>query len=483
MILMVILIMIVKLNVMIRRVGGISFKGDVPAGLTPIGNPRSADCRLGKPRFEGLDRDPICRHSYESSIAEWKVLMSDVGTSGPWIPNATTTGIPGGSWRSLTVATPWVIEDSATVSSTTLPPPPETASSTEEVAAQGRTTGSIVAAAVIGVTAMLLPILSAAISVTPPPASTQTITMETPPASTKTPSVAPDWHPRLLSDLAPTTTGAGGYLFSEGTASRFFSLPSAVVGEAPDAGQIGALQQWPDLREWPSLEAANPPEKLRQQARTYPTPPTHRTDYTANRVNYSALISNAEFVDKTAMSAADIQTYLESVKSYLAGFTENGRTAAEIIAESSVAHQINPRIILTTMEKETNLVSRAGQPERWRLRSAMGFAYNDSGSSAGRRSTFTYQVEQGARLLRELYNEGTAMAFPASKKVDYGRRTIKVNNAATWALMRYTPHTRDTKLRQIGGGNHAFRVILERMYGENREGLGDRKLADGASAH
>ena len=42
-----------------------------------------------------------------------------------------------------------------------------------------------------------------------------------------------------------------------------------------------------------------------------------------------------------------------------------------------------------------------------------------------------------------------------------GKHKVQIDNAATLALFRYTPHTVDTGLKVVGGGNYRFRKVLE----------------------
>ncbi|MBI3925489.1 MAG: hypothetical protein HY319_08120 [Armatimonadetes bacterium] len=94
----------------------------------------------------------------------------------------------------------------------------------------------------------------------------------------------------------------------------------------------------------------------------------------------------------------------------------------------------------------------------------MGYSIHDGARHRlSRHSDFDWQVEKGTRLLRELYEEGQELSFPRKLRVDYGLRKIQVDNAATWALLRYTPHTVDVRLGQVGGGNFLFRKHLERF--------------------
>ncbi len=196
---------------------------------------------------------------------------------------------------------------------------------------------------------------------------------------------------------------------------------------------------------------------------SYPPIEVEKGDYVANGVDYSRLVTDEEFVDASSLSTEQIQTLLEHNGSFLARFAEDGHTAAQIIHDAATRESINPRIVLATLEKENGLVSRHSQAPSWMMRSAMGYAYDDRGGTAGRHSTFTSQVEKGTRLLRSLYDEGSTHKMPVRMRVDYNHRTIRVDNAATYALMKYTPHTRDIHLHVVGGGNHLFKTAIRRV--------------------
>ena len=187
------------------------------------------------------------------------------------------------------------------------------------------------------------------------------------------------------------------------------------------------------------------------------TPRATRGDTVKHGVNFSRLMENAEFERWDALTKTDVDFFLRKNQSFLADFSEDGRSAAEIIVGAAEKHGVNPWVILATLEKESSVVSSWIQPGRGTLRSAMGYGYDDAGSSPGSRSSFAYQVDKGTELLRKLYDEGQQLGFPQRMKVDYRKRSLTVRNAATYALVRYTPHTTDTRLKQVGGGNYLFR--------------------------
>ena len=258
--------------------------------------------------------------------------------------------------------------------------------------------------------------------------------------------------PLALPGGAGSVFMARGADFAHAPLAQFLGEHPEGMARPPLAGQDSIYQQ---LQQHTLAPAAG--------ARTYPAITVQKGDYVSHRVNYSTLISNEEFTDANAMNAEQLQKFFDSTGSFLGSYTQDGKTAAQIIDQAAKAHHINPRVILATLEKENSLVSRTSEPAKWVMRSAMGYAYDDGGGSAGRHSNFAYQVDKGTRLLHDLFEEGRQVHFPAKMVVDYGTRKLRVNNAATWSLMRYTPHTRDTRLHQLGGGNYNFHHIMQRI--------------------
>ena len=215
-------------------------------------------------------------------------------------------------------------------------------------------------------------------------------------------------------------------------------------------------------------------------------PVIQKGDYVAHGVNFSQLLSNREFTDTQAATSQEIQQFLESKNSFMADFEVDSLKASEILVQVAQEKGINPWLLVTTMEKENSMVSRQHQPRQGVMNSAMGYGHTDHGKKTGRHNSFENQIRRGASLLHDLYTEGQQQSFPHSMKVDFGKRTIKVRNAATYALMRYTPHTVDTSLRKVGGGNYLFRNILEdftQQSADLQQSLNGELIASSDQAH
>ena len=110
--------------------------------------------------------------------------------------------------------------------------------------------------------------------------------------------------------------------------------------------------------------------------------------YDSARAGFDAsyITSDITFTNTGTMSEADIQAFLQSKGSYLAGYHETrdsnigpnndvsarGWSAAKIIWQVANWYGVNPEVILTTLQKEQSLVTNPSPPQ-WALDWAMGY--------------------------------------------------------------------------------------------------------------
>lgn len=203
----------------------------------------------------------------------------------------------------------------------------------------------------------------------------------------------------------------------------------------------------------------------------------------ASGFNPGELTTNSIFIARDSMSLADIQSFLEQKGSVLAhisssylGEGANGRSAARIIYDASrqsisnfggsnrpsnpFTVALNPQVILSTLQKETSLITGSytvGSPTLENmLRIAMGYGCPDSGGCNPDYEGFANQVKYGAAQLWLDYwraNNGTPAGFPVGSSQTLhnnpvyppycpsgGSISFTVGNAATSSLYRYTPH-------------------------------------------
>lgn len=181
----------------------------------------------------------------------------------------------------------------------------------------------------------------------------------------------------------------------------------------------------------------------------------------------SNVISNEYFIDKDSMTVQQIQSFLDSNNSYLKGFSENGRSAAQIIWDAAHGKYeatgtlngitvnestgtVSPKVILVYLQKEQSLISRTTYQE-WAMIASMGyFCYagvtgdNNGNNCKDIYEGFTKQVENGAWQLRYNYERASGTGFS-----DYqvGQNfntsdgfTVNIATRATSSVYRYTPY-------------------------------------------
>ncbi len=168
--------------------------------------------------------------------------------------------------------------------------------------------------------------------------------------------------------------------------------------------------------------------------------------------NPNYLISDEELTDATAMSLRDIETFLR--RGYLGEYeTENHegeeKTAAEIIYDAAIAHQMSPRFLLVLLQKEQSLIED-DDPTQKQLDWATGYGICDvcttTTESAQRWKGFGKQVNSAAMQFRDGYLADIEAYGKTVAGYGPGIRTtiddvhVTPQNAATAALYTYTPH-------------------------------------------
>lgn len=192
--------------------------------------------------------------------------------------------------------------------------------------------------------------------------------------------------------------------------------------------------------------------------------------------NANYIIADDQMTDYLGMSASKIQEFLDTKPGVLGNYVHSdGRTAAQVIADAAQSYQISPKVLLTTIQKESSMITRSSfntdgysGSKQYYLDWITFYGWCDS-CSTGVDKGFANQVSATAaafrRYLDRMAQYGTSVSGwgPSISRSllcidsDYysGRNictpgttiTITPGNAATAALYTYTPHP---------GGNHGF---------------------------
>jgi len=176
------------------------------------------------------------------------------------------------------------------------------------------------------------------------------------------------------------------------------------------------------------------------------------------------IISYDTWRASSSMSIADIQAFLDAqsgpLKSYVCtdtftSSTPARRSAATIIWRSAQAWNLNPKVILATLQKEQSLLTLSNSDNAKRLVKAMGYGIYEG--SPNRYPGFANQVYSAARGFSTA--GGILSWVPGTTKVvevsATGKRiTITPLNACTYRLYTYTPY-----YPQISFWNHYTRFF------------------------
>lgn len=215
----------------------------------------------------------------------------------------------------------------------------------------------------------------------------------------------------------------------------------------------------------------------------------------ADAFNQNDIMDNAVFDDANSMTQAQIQSFLNAfpnscLSNYSAPYPSDYFTyganapASAIIKQVSNLWGINPKVILTTLEKEESLVTGNAGCDSWRYNSAVGMGCSDTGPcpSAGY-AGFSQQVTKGMwqLMFNRERSEGN-LAWGDNGSIYYGgfmtpgtysRQSgspatyydgiatidgspVTMSNGATAALYTYTPHF---------AGNQNFQAIFNQWFG------------------
>ena len=175
-----------------------------------------------------------------------------------------------------------------------------------------------------------------------------------------------------------------------------------------------------------------------------------------DQMDRSNVVSENNFRGGSAMTAADIQAFLAKQPGALKNYTGKDhagatKTAAQMISEASIHFNINPKIILATLQKEQSLLTTKNPSQR-QYNGAMGAGMPDSGNNNASMQGFGNQVWWGAQKFDKNARDWKPGKY---EPVDHVNQVC--SNEGTFAQYRYTPHY---------SGVTSFWTIFWRYFGD-----------------
>ncbi|HEU0256701.1 MAG TPA: hypothetical protein VFQ96_02560, partial [Microbacteriaceae bacterium] len=227
--------------------------------------------------------------------------------------------------------------------------------------------------------------------------------------------------------------------------------------------------------------------------------------------NAGNLISNSVFTNTGSMTTAQVQSFLNakgaactttSTHTCLKDYTQTtttpsdqnqhcapyspakNETAAAIIVKVAKACNVNPEVILVTLQKEQGLVTSTA-PTTTAYKIAMGFGCPDTAPCNTEYYGFFNQVFRAARQFDVYrtnpnifnYAAGRTSNVPYNPKSSCGSAPVTMANWATAALYDYTPYQPNAAaLANLGGtgdscssyGNRNFWVYFTTWFGSTQ---------------
>ena len=156
------------------------------------------------------------------------------------------------------------------------------------------------------------------------------------------------------------------------------------------------------------------------------------------------------FNQNNAMNQSDIQNFLDKANikesiNHISKLKFNNKPVSYLIKTVADKYFINPKLLITKLQVEQQLIKgdKSLSPTDYQIKSAMGVGMYDNGTVIDEMQGFVNQVTYAAKYFRKFYDE--------AKNVDYTHHNVdgqplKVVNASTFSLYKYTPHIVGAKL-------------------------------------
>jgi len=193
--------------------------------------------------------------------------------------------------------------------------------------------------------------------------------------------------------------------------------------------------------------------------------------------NAGRIIDDGVFTNSSSMDVGQIQAFLNSkvptcdtwhASGYgqnppftcLKDFSENGRSAAQIIYDTARQYRINPQVLIVLLQKEQGLITDTW-PLASQYRSATGYGCPDTAACDATYYGFTNQITWAAKMFRAVLNDSPTWYSPYilgnndilwSPNRSCGSSTVNIQNRSTQALYDYTPYRPNQAALDAGYG-------------------------------
>ena len=157
--------------------------------------------------------------------------------------------------------------------------------------------------------------------------------------------------------------------------------------------------------------------------------------------NPGLILTDEELTNASAINQDQIKDFLKKKGSFLTNYVAPTvrMYVYQIIYEVSQFYQINPKYILTLLQKEQGLITETN-PSQGQLDWATGYGCPDSGGCNAKYQGLATQIDWGAGAIRYYLENPEKFNFQVNKTHLIDNQPVTVLNLATSALYNYTPH-------------------------------------------
>lgn len=220
-----------------------------------------------------------------------------------------------------------------------------------------------------------------------------------------------------------------------------------------------------------------------------------------------SIIDDEVFTNKSTMNTSQIQSFLNAkvpvcdtwhAPGYgqnppftcLKDYSENGRSAAQIIYDTAQQYRINPQVFIVLLQKEQGLVTDTWPLDK-QYRSATGYGCPDTAPCDSQYYGLTNQLNWSGKMFRSIMDNSPNWYTPYVVGNNYvrwspnsscGGTNVNIENRATQALYNYTPYQPNQAALNAGYGtgdgcsaygNRNFYLYFTDWFGSTRYKFGN----------
>ena len=167
----------------------------------------------------------------------------------------------------------------------------------------------------------------------------------------------------------------------------------------------------------------------------------------ASNFNPNFILSDSEISNYNSMNMSQIKNFLINNGSRLKNYVDKTvkMYAYQLIYDSSRIYRINPKYILTLLQKEQSLITDT-KPSQSQFDWATGYGCPDSGGCNPKYKGLANQIDWGTGSTRYYIDHPEEFKYQVGKTYTIDNKKVTIANNATRALYIYTPHIHGNKL-------------------------------------